>query len=51
MVNFIEILRSSRDSNRAETPRLSRAIHHAARNHLRNGVRVRWKIVPAVTDS
>ncbi len=32
---------NSRDSNRAETPRLSRAIHHAARSHLRNGVRVR----------
>ncbi len=33
---------------RADTPFARVVSSHAARNHTVNGVRVRWKIVPAV---
>jgi len=35
----------------AETPCFWLVISHAAANHSRSDVRVRWKIVPAVTDA
>lgn len=34
----------------AEIPCFWLVISHAAANHVGNGVRVRWKIVPDVTD-
>lgn len=34
----------------ADTPVFCEVTNHTAANHDVNGVRVRWKIVPAVTD-
>src|SRR5699024_4178690 len=34
----------------AETPFFCEVTSHTAANHVDSGVRVRWKIVPAVTD-
>ena len=38
------------DGPSAETPWFCAVISHAAANHVGSGVRVRWKIVPAVTE-
>jgi hypothetical protein len=34
----------------AETPFFADVMYHAAANHTVSGVRVPWKMVPAVTD-
>lgn len=41
----------TRCSPNALVPFFSVVIHHIARNQTGNGVRVSWKIVPAVTEA